>query len=64
MNVMILTFKIVQTLFNMIRKFQIKIVKFKISQIIIFIFSHNDNMNSLFILKSEKFSDSFIFNND
>ena len=41
-----------------------KIVEFKISQIIIFNFLQNDNMNLLSVSKSEKFSDLFMFNSN
>ena len=64
MNLMILTSEVVQTLFATIKKFQTEIVKLKISQISISIFSINDNMNSSSVLKSEKFSDSFMFSDD
>ena len=48
----------------MIKKLQTEIIEFKISWIIIFIFSQNNNTNLLFVLKFEKFSDLLIFNND
>ena len=64
MNDMILILKVVQILFNIIRKLQTKIAEFKILQTIIFIFSQDDNMNLLLILKSEKFSNSSMFNDN
>ena len=64
MNIMILIFKIVQTLFVMIRKFWTEIVELKVSQTSIFIFSTDNNMNLSSVLKSEKFSDLFIFNDN
>ncbi len=60
-NFTILISEIVQTLFTIIREFQIKIVKFKVFWAIISNFLKNDNMNSLSVLKFEKFSDSFMF---
>ena len=64
MNIMILILKVVQTLFTIIRELQIEIVKFKILQTSTFIFLTDDNMNSSSVLKSEKFSDSSMFNNN
>ncbi len=64
MNLMILISEIIQTLFTIIKKFQTEIIEFKISQISISIFSQDDNMNLLSVSKSEKFSDSFMFNNN
>src|SRR6266487_5410077 len=64
MNDMILILEIVQTLFNIIRKLQTEIAELKISQTTISIFLQNNNMNLLLILKSEKFSDLFMFNDD
>ena len=64
MNDMILTFKVVQTLFNMIRELWTEIAKLKILQTSISIFSTDDNMNLSSVLKSEKFSDSFMFNDN
>ena len=64
MNIMILILKVVQTLFTIIRELQIEIVKFKILQTFISIFLTDDNMNSSSVLKSEKFSDSSMFNNN
>src|SRR6266487_178690 len=63
-NLIILTFKVVQMLFTIIRKFQTEIIKFKVSKATISVFSQDDNINSLFILKSEKFSDLLMFSSD
>ena len=41
-----------------------KIAEFKVSQITIFNFSQDDNMNLLLVLKSEKFSDSSMFSSN
>src|SRR5204862_1430653 len=64
MNFTILTSEVVQTLFTTIRKLQTKIAELKILQTSSFIFSQDDNMNLLLILKSEKFSDSLMFSDD
>ena len=64
MNVIILILKIIQTLFNTIRKFWTEIAEFKVSQTSIFIFSIDNNMNLSSVLKSEKFSDLFIFDDN
>ena len=64
MNIMILTLKVIQTLFVTIRKLQTEIVKFKISQTSTSIFSIDDNMNSSSVSKSEKFSDLFMFSDN
>ena len=64
MNDMILIFKIIQILFNIIKELQTEITELKVLQTIIFIFFQDDNMNLLFISKSEKFSDSFMFNDN
>ena len=64
MNIMIFIFKVVQTLFITIRKLWTEIIKFKISQTFIFIFSTDDNMNLSSVSKFEKFSDLFMFDDN
>ena len=64
MNITILTFKVVQTLFVIIKELQTEIAEFKVSQTFISIFSTDDNMNLLFISKFEKFSDLSMFSDN
>jgi hypothetical protein len=64
MNVTTLTFKVVQTLFAMIRELQTEIAEFKVLWTLISVFSQDDNMNLSSVLKSEKFSDSLMFSDN
>jgi len=64
MNFTILISEIIQTLFNTIREFQTEITEFKILQIFISNFLQDNNTNSSFISKFEKFLNLFIFSND
>ena len=64
MNIMILILKVVQTLFTTIKEFQTEIVKLKISQTSISIFSTDDNTNLSSVSKSEKFSDLSMFSDN
>jgi len=64
MNIMILIFKVVQTLFIMIKELWTEITELKVLQTSISIFLTDDNMNLLSVSKSEKFSDLSIFSNN
>ena len=64
MNDMILILKVVQTLFNMIRELWTEIAKLKVSWTATSIFSQDDNMNLSSVLKSEKFFNLSMFDNN
>ena len=64
MNDMILIFKVVQTLFNMIRELWTEIAELKVSQTAILIFLQDDNTNSSSVLKSEKFLNLSMFSDN